>query len=192
MNSISESQSYHHVRRVDRAKDDDWIRDYLKKAPFGVLGTSLKNQPFHNINLFAYDPIENVIYIHTAREGRTPTNIAINPQVCFSTGEMGRLLPADTAIEFSVEYASVIVFGTAEIIADAAEAQHGLQLLLDKYFPHLAPERDYRGILPEEVNKTAVYRIIIHSWSGKQKSETSEFPGAFYFGEKQTSGDTKS
>ncbi|NJK79079.1 MAG: pyridoxamine 5'-phosphate oxidase family protein, partial [Chloroflexaceae bacterium] len=47
----------------------------------------------------------------------------------------GRLLPADVALEFSVEYSGVMVFGSATIVQDEAEASHALQLLLDKYFP---------------------------------------------------------
>ncbi len=184
MGKDESSQAYHQVRRKDRAKYDEWIRDYLRKAPFGVLGTAHQNQPFHNINLFAYDEANHVIYIHTAREGRTPSNIENNSRVCFSTGEIGRLLPAATAMEFSVEYASVIIFGSARITTDANEAQHGLQMLLDKYFPHLTPGRDYQSITRQEINKTAVYRIDIHSWSGKQKREATDFSGAFYYGNK--------
>ena len=170
------------VRRADRAVTDDaWIVDLLQRAPIGALATVSDGQPFINSNLFVYDAGAHVIYMHTARIGRTQGNVEAYERVCFSVSEMGRLLPADEALEFSVEYAGVVVFGRAAII-EGDDAEHGLQLLLDKYFPHLQPGRDYRPIVPEELKRTSVYRIEIDSWSGKQK-EVGEFPGAFLYGE---------
>lgn len=171
------------IRREDRAvTDETWIKDFLRQAPFGVLAMSHNGQPFVNSNLFVYDEAAHAIYFHTARVGRTPATVTANQQVCFSISQMGRLLPADVALEFSVEYAGVMVFGTASLLTRAAEKERALQLLLDKYFPHLQPDRDYRAITPEELKRTAVYRIDIDQWSGKQKQVDEEFPGAFYYG----------
>jgi nitroimidazol reductase NimA-like FMN-containing flavoprotein (pyridoxamine 5'-phosphate oxidase superfamily) len=108
--------------------------------------------------------------------------VAANERVCFSISEMGRLLPADVALEFSVEYAGVTIFGRASIITDEAEQTYALQMLLDKYFPHLRPGQDYRAITSEELQKTAVYRIEIEQWSGKRKQVAVDFPGAFFYG----------
>ena len=171
------------VRRADRAvTDDDWIRSFLHHAPVGMLATVMDGQPFINSNLFVYDEATNVIYMHTARVGRTQVNVGAWEKVCFSISDMGRLLHADVALEFSVEYKGVMVFGTAQILTDPTEAEHGLQLLLNKYFPHLQPGRDYRPIIAEELKRTAVYRINIDSWSGKQKQVEADFPGAFFYG----------
>jgi len=175
-------QPYNQVRRADRAiTDEAWIKTFLKRAPFGALATVHDNQPFINTNLFVYDESTHVIYMHTARVGRTQANVENMERVCFSVSEMGRLLPADVALEFSVEYAGVTVFGTAKIVADATEAEYGLQLLLDKYCPHLRPGQDYRPITPDEIKRTAVYRIEIEQWSGKQKKVAADFPGAFFY-----------
>lgn len=169
-------------RRADRTiRDDDWIKTFLKHADWGVLATSLDGQPFVNSNLFVYVENAHALYLHTATEGRTIENLRANPRVCFTAGQMGRLLPAKTALNFSVAYASVVVFGTAQRITDAAEAETALQALLDKYFPHLRPETDYRPITPEEVAHTAVIRIQIEHWSAKRKQAPEDFPGAFFY-----------
>lgn len=195
------SQSYTHVRRQDRAVDDEgWITAFLQRAPVGILATASDGQPFINSNLFVYDPAAHAVYLHTARTGRTRANIeagSVGPsaelhtdqpelaKVCFHVYEMGRLLPADTALEFSVEYGGVTIFGRGQVIDDSDEARHGLQLLLDKYFPHLHPGQDYRPITGDELARTAVYRIDIDAWSGKRKAVAEDFPGAFWFGEAQ-------
>ena len=168
------------MRRRDRGKDDSWIREFLTQARWGVVAvTDASGQPFVNSNLFWYDAERNAVYTHTARTGRTPDLLEAPRPVCFTTSEMGRLLPADEALEFSVEYAGVVVFGEGRTVLDVPEARAALEGLLDKYAPHLERERDYRGITDEEMARTAVFRIDIQEWSGKAKSEADEFPGAF-------------
>lgn len=170
------------MRRSDRAMDDEaWIRGFLEQAAVGMLATVDGDTPFLNSNLFVYDADAHCIYMHTARTGRTPHNAAIGGRVCFSAFEMGRLLPAPEALEFSVEYASVVVFGTIEIVNDQTEATQALQALLDKYAPHLKSGEDYRPPVPEELKRTAVYRIPVEAWSGKRKQVDADFPGAFWY-----------
>ena len=174
------------IRRHDRAVEDDgWIRSLLHRIPFGALATVQDGHPFVNTNLFVFDEAAHAIYLHTAAVGRTRENVEKDDRVCFSVSEMGRLLPADTALEFSVEYKGVVVFGRAAIVADENEARRALQLLLDKYFSHLRPGEDYRAITGEELELTAVYRIQIEQWSGKKKEVENDFPGAFYYGNRE-------
>ena len=171
------------IRRSDRAVTDDvWIKDFLEKTPFGSLALIHNNQPFTNMNIFAYSRERHAIYMHTARTGRTRSISEENKgPCCFSVCEMGRLLPAEVALEFSVEYQGVVVFGKVSVVADQAEARVALQLMLDKYFPHLESGTDYRPITPKELERTTVYCIEIEEWSGKQKIVEDDFPGAFEF-----------
>ena len=149
------------------------MRDFIKQAPLGFLATvGDDGQPFLNSNLFVYDEDKHCIYLHTHRTGRTRDNFDGREKVAFSAAAMGRLLPAPEALEFSVEYAGVVV-------GDVVEAKAALQSLLDKYAPHLAAGEDYRPTTDEELARTAVYRIDIETWSGKQKEVEQDFPGAY-------------
>lgn len=149
--------------------DEDAIKAMLREANFGFLATSVMDQPYLRPNLFWYDEDTGRIYFHSAREGRTFENLHANPNACFSVARMGALLPAEKALNFSNEYASVIVFGAVHILEDNEEKEHGLQGLLDKYFPERRPGRDYRPITKGELDRTAVYALEIETWSGKQK-----------------------
>ena len=170
------------VTRKDReVTDESWIKALLHRAPVGVLATVHNGQPFLNTNLFVYDEPKGAIYMHTAKVGRTRSNVETDERVCFSATEMGRLLPADEALEFSVEYAGVVAFGRASIIEDLDEARDALQMLLDKYAPHLSPGKDYRPPTVDETKRTSVYRIRIESWSGKKKEVAADFPGAYRY-----------
>lgn len=170
------------MRRADRAVEDDaWIGAFLLEAPLGFLATTHEGQPFLNSNLFVYVESRQAIYLHTANVGRTQANITLNDRVCFSVATMGRLLPAKEALEFSVEYGSVVVFGRATAVDDSSEAEMALQALLDKYAPHLLPGRDYRPITPHELKRTGVLRVDIEAWTGKKKAVAADFPGAFMY-----------
>ncbi len=145
------------------------IEALLGRAQVGFLATSVDDQPFLHPSLFWYDAPSRRVYLHTAREGRTHDNVQANPRVSFSVAEIGRLLPAKTALNFSNEYASVCLFGQARIVGTDDEKRHGLQGLLAKYFPDLHPGADYRPITEDEMAQTAVYAVEIEGWSGKQK-----------------------
>lgn len=158
------------IRRTDRALEDDTrITELLHRQQVGFIATSLDNQPFLNPNLYWFDEAQGRIYFHTASVGRTRANIEANPKVCFGVADMGDLIPAETAMEFSTEYASVLVFGQARVVEDRNEAEHGLYGLLGKYFPEHRPGEHYQAITPQELTLTSVFAIEIETWSGKQK-----------------------
>lgn len=177
-----------YVRRRDRVvEDEEWIRTLLHQAPLGIIATVYEGQPFVNSNLFVYDEKAQSIYFHTAKVGRTRANVEVGERVCFSVSEMGRLLPATTALDFSVEYAGVTVFGLCSVITNRVQAKEALQLLLDKYAPHLQPGQDYQSMTDQELTRTAVYQITIEQWSGKRKQAEENFPGAFRYGDARVS-----
>jgi len=161
------------MRRTDRAiTDDAEIADLLRQADICRIATTLNDQPFISANTFWYDGER--IFFHTATQGRTLTNIGQNPRVCLEVDWVGRWLPATTALEFSVEYTGVVVFGRARLLEDDAEKERALQGLLDKYFPDLKPGSDYRPMTPEELEITAVFAVDIEAWSGKRKVAPAE------------------
>lgn len=168
-------------RRRDRGREEAWIRRYLEAAPWGVLALPLPEGPPHlNSNLFVYLPHPDRIYLHSARTGALPEALSSPEGVpaSFTAAEMGRLLPAEEALEFSVEYSGVVAMGRARTVTDPGEEEAMLQALLDKYAPHLRPGEDYRPIVPEELKRTAVYRLDVERWSGKEKW-VDEHPGSF-------------
>lgn len=166
-------------RRRDRAQEDTWIQAFLTRAPFGFLATVAERRPLLNSNLFVYEASEHAIYLHTARTGRTPEQVARGGPAAFSAAVMGRLLPAPEALEFSVEFASVVCFGRIEPVPGPQGKRAFMEALMRKYAPHLEPGRDYRAITDEELARTAVHRLRIDAWSGKEKVADADFPGAF-------------
>jgi nitroimidazol reductase NimA-like FMN-containing flavoprotein (pyridoxamine 5'-phosphate oxidase superfamily) len=175
---------HRHPRRRDRSKDEVWIKDLLHRGEAAVMAAILDGLPFCLPRIYAYDEKRVCIYVHGAFGGATGKVLEqgggeSGAPMAVTVFEMGRLLPADEALEFGVEYASVVLTGKAREVDDAEEAEHGLMLLMRKYAPHLEPGEDYRPIAPDELVRTSVVRIDIDSWSGKEKAEAPDFPGAY-------------
>ena len=85
--------------------------------------------------------------------------------------ELGKLLPSNVALEFSLQFRSVVIFGTARIISDPDEARKMLYGLISKYFPKMTAGREYREITDKELRATSIYAIKIEAWSGKENWE---------------------
>jgi len=166
------------LRRADRAmRDPDDIEALLRRGRFGYTATTSGDQPFLHPTTFWYDQKARRIYFHGARQGRTLQNVTRNPRVCFGVAEMGRLLPAESACDFSLEYASVSVFGRVRLVEEEAEKRHGLQGLLGKYFfveviwvPVYRPLESKRGSVLEICGTEAnlamaeyVHAYLLHS-----------------------------
>ena len=154
---------------------------FLARAEFGTLATSQGDQPFLVTRNFVYDKAAHAIYMHGAKKGRTYNSARKAPRVCFSASAAGRLLPGQRAMNFGTEFGGVVAFGRLHVVDDAQEAKQGQQLLCDKYFPHLKPDVDYETTTDTDLKVTAVLRIYIESWSGKERKVPKDFPGAFFF-----------
>jgi nitroimidazol reductase NimA-like FMN-containing flavoprotein (pyridoxamine 5'-phosphate oxidase superfamily) len=72
------------------------------------------------------------------------------------------------ALEFSLQYESVVAFGLIRVLVEAEEQRRALYGMIAKYFPAMSPGHEYRPITDEEFAQTSVYAIAIESWSGKR------------------------
>jgi hypothetical protein len=150
-----------------RGREDDWIRDYLRDVRTCTVSSMWDDMPFNNPTLFWYDEESHRVIFHSNIMGRVRANIEHNPKVCISCFEMGNLLPSNAALEFSVQYEAVVIFGEAEIIQEPDAAREALYGLLAKYFPKMRAGEEFRPITDAELRQTSVYSVKISSWSGK-------------------------
>jgi uncharacterized protein len=204
---------HRHPRRIDRSRDVAWIEDFLRRGEVAVLAAVRDGRPLCLPRLYAYDQNRKALYLHGAHGGELGSVLgglgtylrdgegglgqgggkpgsgsgqevsAIGAPLALTVFEMGRLLPAPEAAEFSMEFGSVVVHGHGVLVDDPNEAMHGLRLLMEKYAPHLQPGEDYRDMSSEEVARTSVVRVDIRAWSGKERVEDEGFPGAYRFAE---------
>jgi len=155
-------------RKPEYSQDDDWIRAILREAKVGHIASSWDDQPFLTPSNFWFDEGRQRIIFHSNITGRVRANLERNPKVCLEVSELGKLLPSNIALEFSLQYRSVIVFGTTRILEDSEEKRTALYSLIKKYFPEMEAGKEYRPITDKELKRTTVYAVEIESWSGKE------------------------
>ena len=155
-------------RLPEYQRDEEWIRVFLRQAKVGHIASARDGQPFLNPTSFWFDEAQHQIVFHSNLTGRVRSNIEHNPRVCFEAIELGKLLPANVALEFSLQFRSVIVFGKALLVTDPEEARRVLYGLIRKYFPSMTAGKEFRGITDQELKRTSVYAIQIEEWSGKE------------------------
>ena len=149
-------------------REEDWIRLFLHQAKVGHIASAREDHPFLNPSTFWFDEEHHQIVFHSNLSGRIRSNLESNPKVAFEASEFGKLLPSNVALEFSLQYRSVIVFGTARVVSHPAEARRVLYGLLKKYFPTMDAGKEFREITDKELLRTSVYAIQIEEWSGKE------------------------
>ena len=170
-----------HQRLPEYRRGDDWIRSFLLQAQVGHIATSWQGLPFVTPSTFWYNQADHRIYFHSNISGRLRTNLEHNPRVCLEASLMGRLLPSNVALEFSLQYRSVMVYGRVQILEEPDEKRAALYGLIQKYFPGMRAREEYRPITDKELKRTSVYAIAIEAWSGKenwkdQADQSEEWP----------------
>jgi uncharacterized protein len=155
-------------RLPEYQRDDEWIRAFLREARVGHFASARDGQPFLNPSTFWFDEANHQIIFHSNVAGRIRSNIENNPRVAVEVSELGKLLPSNVALEFSLQFRSVIVFGPARLIIDVEEAHRVMYGLIHKYFPTMTAGKEFREITDKELKRTSIYAIRIEEWSGKE------------------------
>ena len=152
----------HPLRRKDRALTEVEALILLREAEWGVLATvDAEGWPYAvpvNHALVAGDLI-----VHCATVGHKLANLAFNPKVSYCAVTEAETLP----LELATRYASVIVFGRAEVVSDD-DVKRDLLQALGLRFAAEHPEVVEREIA-KDLFRTTVLRIRIERATGKAR-----------------------
>jgi hypothetical protein len=161
--------------------DPDWIPEFLATQETGVLGLIDDETPHLVTQLFVYDADEGAMFMHGAQDGRAYGLVerGDHPRASFTTSKQGRYIPAEEPVNFTVEYSSVVAYGTIELLTDAEGKRRVLEQVMDKFAPHLTTGEDYTEMTDESIDRTAVYRLDVDSWSGKRGWKDTDTDGAY-------------
>lgn len=118
------------MRRKDRQKDAAFALDIVKKCEYAALATQNPDGSPYSIPI-SPAVLNGKIYFHCAPKGTKLDNILAYPKVCLSCVGETRLVPE----EYTTEYESAVVFGTAKIVDDEALKKEVLRAICEKYAP---------------------------------------------------------
>jgi uncharacterized protein len=127
------------------------------------LGFVVERQPF--VIPTTYVRVGEMIYVHGSPASRMLQTLEGGVAACLTVTLVDGLVLARSAFHHSINYRSVVVFGTAVLVSDPEEKVKALKALTD----HLIPGRwqEIRQPNPQELKRTLVLAIPIDEASAK-------------------------
>ena len=115
------------------------------------------------------------LWIHSAAEGRKAAALAAaeaaTTPIAVEMDIEDGLIRGEYACTYSYAYRSIMGNGVACAITDPSEKQQGLERILE----HLAPG-EHAAYSPEAIERVAVWRIDVVSFTGKQREPKQSKP----------------
>jgi hypothetical protein len=147
--------------------DRELVHSILDEATICHLGLVQDDgSPLVLPTLFARDG--DVVYVHGSPASRLLRTGKKGVEVCFTVMLVDGFVMAKSAFHHSVNYRSVVVFGTAEEVQDDAEKERALALLVDQVHPGRSAES--RPPNDKELKATLVLRLSLAESSAKVRT----------------------
>ncbi|HYW20809.1 MAG TPA: pyridoxamine 5'-phosphate oxidase family protein [Nodularia sp. (in: cyanobacteria)] len=142
------------------------IYDILDEGLICHVGFAVDNQPY--VIPTAYGRVEDQLYIHGSPASRMLKSLQTNIEVCLTVTLLDGLVLARSAFNHSMNYRSVVVFGTATIVKDPNAKLAALRAFTD----HVMPKRWENVRLPnrQEMQGTLVLSLPLTEASAKVRT----------------------
>jgi nitroimidazol reductase NimA-like FMN-containing flavoprotein (pyridoxamine 5'-phosphate oxidase superfamily) len=151
------------MRRKDREMPREFAETVIDKSGFAAMATvNPGGTPYCTVLSMVRDG--EWLYFHCALEGRKIDNLRRGNQVCVSFVGDAKAPPDN----FTMEYESAVVFGTALEVTDRDEKIRALRLICERYTP--SNMAAFEGAIEKSLDITGVWKIHIDDISGKRRS----------------------
>lgn len=152
------------IKRIPKRGHYDKATVYkiLDAAFIGHVGFVIDGQPF--VIPTAYGRKDDTIYIHGATTSRMLVELEKGIPVCFTVTLVDGLVLARSLFHHSINYRSVVVYGTARII-DANETMEGLKVITESLVKGRWEEAREPNV--KEMKATKIVAIDIEQASAK-------------------------
>ncbi|HEY9528943.1 MAG TPA: pyridoxamine 5'-phosphate oxidase family protein [Anaerolineales bacterium] len=143
--------------------DRQTIYQILDEALICHVGFTVDGQPY--VLPINFARIDDTIVLHGAKASRLLKHVEAGHPICVEATIVDGLVLARSVFHHSVNYRSVVVFGSGRLVTDAQEKLGALEAVTE----HLIPGRWQEARLPnqKELNATSVVSIRIDEASAK-------------------------
>ena len=150
------------MRRSDRAKSKNFALAVADKCAYSILATVNQDDTPYCIPL-SFARQGEYLYFHSAPEGHKLDNLRYKNQVCITCVGEQKSIPG----EFSLQYESAVIFGTASEITDREEKIHALRLISERYAPE--DMAGFAKAIERGLDRTTAWKVHIDEISGKAR-----------------------
>jgi nitroimidazol reductase NimA-like FMN-containing flavoprotein (pyridoxamine 5'-phosphate oxidase superfamily) len=155
-------------RHPERAHyDRATVYAILDAALLCHIGYVIDGKPYVTPTLFWRD--RDRLFWHGSAASRMLRIERTGISVCVTVSHLDGLVAARSAFRHSLNYRSVMVFGTAAAVADDAEKEAGLKAFIERLYPGRTGLM--RPILPQELQATTLIGMTIEEASAKIRDE---------------------
>ena len=156
------------LRRLpDQGSEDlQLARQIIDAARICHVGFVVDDQPY--VVPMALGRDGDRILLHGSVVSRLMKNLADGLPCCVTVTHLDGLVLARSAFNSSMNYRSLMVFGSAKAVTEEAEKKRGLDVLVE----HLAPGRlaDLRPSTRKELNATTLLSLPLETFSIKSRN----------------------
>ena len=154
-------------RRHERGRfDKATVYDILDSAMLAHIAYVIDGQPFCTPTGFWRE--EDSLYWHGSSASRMIRNQAAGLPVCLTATHLDAIVLARSGFHHSVNYRSVMAFGTARLVEDPAEKLRLMDGFVDRLYP--GRSKEIRPANAQEVKATSFVVMPIDEASGKIRS----------------------
>lgn len=156
------------VKRLPKrgAYDHETVHAVLDAGIIGHVGYAIDGQPF--VTPTAYWRDGGRLYWHGSSASRMLRHLAGGMPACLAVSHLDGLVLARSGFHHSLNYRSMMAFGTARLVADPAEKAAALDAFVDRLYPGRRPE--IRPPTGQELKATTVIVMPIEEASAKIRS----------------------
>ena len=108
------------------------------------------------------------VYLHGSIRSRTLELLATGAPVCVTVTLTDGLVYSRKAMNHSMNYRSVVFFGTAREVTDHDEKFALFDRMVQRYFPDRLLERDYNPPI-SDLGVTALVEVQVEDWNAKAR-----------------------
>ena len=109
------------------------------------------------------------MYLHGSIRSRAMEVLASGAPVCVTVTMSDGLVYSRKAMNHSMNYRSVVLFGTAREVTDHNEKFALFDQMVQRYFPDRLLERDYNPPPASDLGVTSLVEVQIEEWSAKAR-----------------------
>jgi nitroimidazol reductase NimA-like FMN-containing flavoprotein (pyridoxamine 5'-phosphate oxidase superfamily) len=164
-------------RHPERAVPDE-VGAILAQGLVAHVGFTVEGQPFVIPLLYDVDPdAPERLYLHGAKASRALRQLAAGIPVSVAVTLVDGIVYSRTARNHSMNYRSVVGFGTAHPVEDDAAKAAIFARMTRRYIPNRTVGRDYAAPSSNDLRTVEVVEIVIAEWSGKARRGGPNGPG---------------
>ena len=155
-------------RRHDRGfYDYKTVHALLDAAVLCHVSYVIESQPYCTPTLFWREGTR--LYWHGSSASRMLRNLSEGEPACLTVTHLDSLVLARCGFNHSADYRSVMAFGNARLVEDAAEKERALVMMVDRFFPGRTAQ--LRQSTKQEIKATAVIYMDIEKASAKIRAK---------------------